>query len=220
MDDTAKDQHPQLFALLQERLSGLGLDQDTYGPYVLGVADIGGNIDADELGDVVQLLQASSESHGDDDSVWEQLTQDIVSKMTLDADYRTQQQHQNVQQKKADLEEQLQQAKLEEQQQVPKETLASNSGSGVDDAAKQAMLQRFAYENDDADGQNNDNDDDAPKNNRQVAAEANLEAAKEAKSKKVETKKEAQQKTKEQRLNKDKMKEERRKKTGKLERKR
>jgi hypothetical protein len=115
MDNTAQEEHPQLFELLQEQLSMLGLDQDTYGPYVLGVAK--GGCDEEELGDVVQLLQASSESHGNDDRVWEQLTQDIVSKMTLNEEYRNQQQQESVQRKKADLDDQWQKAKLEEQQQ-------------------------------------------------------------------------------------------------------
>ena len=77
MDESTKEEHPNLYELLVERLPALGLDGDTYGPYVLGTTEG----DEDEVTEVVQLLQASSESHGDQEDVLEDLQKDIMQKM-------------------------------------------------------------------------------------------------------------------------------------------
>jgi hypothetical protein len=223
MDESAKEEeHPHLYPFLQQRLPELGLDLDTYGPYVLGTTDGEEDDEDDDLAEVVQLLQASSESHGDDEAVWISLQQDIIEKMKLDKEFHQQKQAEQFQTQKSKLEDQLAQAKLEQQQhqQNEKPKATTTKTSTVDDATKQALMQRFGYEALDQDNQNAEEKDTPAVNNRQVAAAANLERGKELRSKKVQTKKEKQQETKEQRNSKAELKEERKKRTVKGERRR
>jgi hypothetical protein len=49
-----------------------------------------GTSEPEELEEIIELLRASSESHGEDEAVWEELTKDILHKMKLDDDVRTQ----------------------------------------------------------------------------------------------------------------------------------
>lgn len=234
----AREENPNLVAFLEERLPQLGLDGETYGGYVLGTSD------NDELAEIIELLKASSSGGGDDnddgnadgddqdlasdDAVWEQLMADIQTKLQLDQDFRDQKAAEHRQHNKALLEEQLAQAKLEQeqgkQQQQPAKSGGGSNNSAVDEATKQALLSRFAYENDNEDeqggGGGGGGDDEAPLTNKQLAAQANLDKARELKAQKGTTKREEQQKTKEQRNSKQQLKEERRKKTVKGERKR
>ncbi|EJK54320.1 hypothetical protein THAOC_26064, partial [Thalassiosira oceanica] len=50
---------------LETALPALGLDAETYGPYLTGSDE--GDV---ELDDIIELFQASSESHSDDDEAW------------------------------------------------------------------------------------------------------------------------------------------------------
>ena len=211
MDESAKEQHPNLLPFLQQRLPELGLDEETYAPYVLGTTE-----DEEELTEVVQLLQASSESHAEEEEIWESLRKDICEKMKLDKDYHEQKHQKELESQKAKLEDQLAQAKLEQQNAPEKEEKKS---SKVDDATKKALMQRFGYE-EDGDGSTTKDEGEAAATNKQVAAAANLERARELRSKKIQTKKGEQQKTKEQKANKAQLKEDRRKRTTKGERKR
>jgi hypothetical protein len=216
-DEGVLSQNPNLVKLLTDRLPSLGLDYETYGPYVWGVVD---NTDEDELLEVIQLLQASSEDFAEDEDKWTQLTNDIEEAMKQDKELRQAQDQEHVEAERSKMEEQLAKAKLE--QPAAKAPAKSQKSSGVDDATKKALMQRYAYEDDgdEAEGNAAGASSEEVQNNRQVAAQANMERSKEERSKKVLTKKEEQQKTKEQRLNKDKLKEERRKKNTKQERKR
>ena len=116
MDESAKEQHPNLLPFLQQRLPELGLDEETYAPYVLGTTE-----DEEELTEVVQLLQASSESHAEEEEIWESLRKDIYKKMKLDKDYHEQKHQKELESQKAKLEDQLAQAKLEQQNAPEKE---------------------------------------------------------------------------------------------------
>jgi hypothetical protein len=240
----ARQENPNLVAFLEERLPQLGLDGETYGGYVLGVNDTDDIRDEDddddddansELANVIQLLQASSEEYGDDDAVWEQLAADIQAKLQLDSELKAQTQAQQRQHQKALLEEQLAKAKLEQQDPQAKKKSTTTTGSAVDEATKQAMLSRFAYDEDtdaaaDATATGGkkshaaaDTSSETPGvlTNKQLAAQVNLEKANAMKAQKgQQTKKEAQQQTKEQKASKVQLKEERRKKTVKGERKR
>lgn len=208
----AEEEHPHLYPFLQKRLPELGLDLETYGPYVWGTVE--DEDDEEELQGVVELLQASSESHGDDVDAFKQLKQDILQNIQKDQELKEQKHALEVESQKARLEQQLAQAKLEQQQNQKSPT--QKPASKVDDAAKKALMQRFGYENDEAEEEG----EGQVVNNRQVAAAANLERAKELRSKKVQTKKEEQQKTKAQKDSKVQLKDERRKRTTKGERKR
>ena len=83
-----------LLTYLNGTLPNLGLDAETYAPYVMGCFeninyDNDGNDDDDEalkesLTEIIGLLQASSESHSDDESgIWDDLM-DQVMKLHLE----------------------------------------------------------------------------------------------------------------------------------------
>ena len=81
MDDAEKNHY--LDSYLSEILPQLGLDTETYAPYVTGYANNKENEsisddDHDDLDDLIDLLRASSESHGDDDAAWEEFRTQIV----------------------------------------------------------------------------------------------------------------------------------------------
>jgi hypothetical protein len=85
--DNDSDEHHYLDSFLQERLPALGLDYETYGSYVRGLVDEDdGDTNADVESDnttwdeIMDLLQASSETHCDDSEVWISLKQEITIK--------------------------------------------------------------------------------------------------------------------------------------------
>mmetsp|Transcript_5749 Transcript_5749/g.11749 ORF Transcript_5749/g.11749 Transcript_5749/m.11749 type:complete len:96 (-) Transcript_5749:774-1061(-) len=70
---TDNEQH-YLHSFLSQKLPELGLDAETYAPYVTG----NDGDDDDDLDELIELLRASSESHGDDDDAWKEFRDDIV----------------------------------------------------------------------------------------------------------------------------------------------
>eukprot|EP00957_Ditylum_brightwellii_P182306 13888705-Ditylum_brightwellii.AAC.1 len=77
----ASDEH-HLTPYLNETLPSLGLDPETYGPYVTGFDDDENDNDQDEdaLNDLIELLRASSETHSDDEEAWEAFRKEIVKR--------------------------------------------------------------------------------------------------------------------------------------------
>ncbi|CAJ1947391.1 unnamed protein product [Cylindrotheca closterium] len=209
MDDSTKEERPNLCKLLEERLIELGLDAETYGPYVVGS-------DAEELPDVMELLKASSEEEELEDSVWETFSQDVLKAIEQDETFH--QEKKNAKKLEAQKKEQelaeKNKAAIKEAEQQPKQ--AAPKSSQVDDAQKKALMQRFGYEMPDEE----EEEVAGVVTNKQAAAAANVERTQELRSKKTTTKKEEQQKTKEQKQSKVQLKEERRKKAIKGERKR
>jgi hypothetical protein len=70
-----------LHSYLNETLPTLGLDPDTYSPYVMGcLAENMGEDEAnlEDLDQIIELLQASSETHSDDESVWNDLKSETL----------------------------------------------------------------------------------------------------------------------------------------------
>ncbi len=81
-----------LQSYLNETLPTLGLDSETYSQYVIGclansgeeggdslpLPDDGDGQQNEELNQIIELLQASSESHSDDDSVWDKLKSEVL----------------------------------------------------------------------------------------------------------------------------------------------
>ena len=210
MDESIKEDRPNLCNLLEERLATLGLDAETYGPYVVGISD------AEELPDVLELLKASSEEEEQDESVWETFSKDILQAMKQDEAFQEEKKNakkleaQRLEQERAE----KNKAAIEEAEHQQKPAAKS---SQVDDAQKKALMQLFGYE---VEGDEEEEEDDAVVTNKQAAANANLERAQELRSKKTQTKKEEQQKTKENKASKVQLKEERRKRAQKGERKR
>jgi hypothetical protein len=171
-----ESEHP-LFPLLQERLPRLGLNVETYAPYVLALfpipvssaalaatheSKVSTDINSDIEGwdDVVELLQASSDEdllEDVNDDAWVLLRKDLIHAWTA---YR----HQVYEQQKAQLavQEEIFQKRLEEERElaiINEMTSAAAISGGSDskesrataDSAKQALLNRFGYEEDDAD---------------------------------------------------------------------
>jgi hypothetical protein len=235
MADSSSNDTPHLTAFLQVRLVELGLDYDTYGPYVLGI-EVGNDNDDDndeeaqeEIEQVCQLLQASSESelYMQNDEVWTELGRQILLEIRKDNDDQLALQQTRIQFGKQQLQDQLDLAKQEniDQPKPSSETTtttttttasSSTSKSSIDEAAKKAMLQRFAYEQDD----DEPGEEGGAVTNKQVAQQVTTAKAQELKSKKgLNTKKLEQAKTKDDRANKAQAKEDRKKRAVKGERK-
>jgi hypothetical protein len=212
MDD---DNH-YLSEFLCERLPALGLDYETYGPYVVGAAG-SETMDEEELDAVLELLQASSESHGDDASEWQQLKMEIQQRQQK---YQQERQEALVKQREAlhrQEQERLQhEIELAKNQPVEKKSKHLNEM----DAQKRALVERFAYEQEENDDDEEEEEGEAVISNKDVAAQANLEKAREQRQSQKSTKKQEQEATKQAKLQKSKIKEERRKRAQKSERKR
>jgi hypothetical protein len=216
---------------LSERLPLLGLDYETYGPYVealftLNDRDLSSEhqdiVDDEEWDSVMQLLQASSESHSDQDEVWETLRRDIRAAWQEEWHHRQALEAQRRHEQHVQLEETIAREK-EEARQIAEHKQQQQQQQQKSEAphadTKHAILSRFAYEHDGSD------DDEAPESetfvsNQQVAAQAAQERTQALKKVSVTTKKEEQQKTAQAKQDKVQAKEERRKRATKGERRR
>ena len=228
-----EEKRPNLYKLLQERLPALGLDAEMYGPYVWGDEDADSDDDDDDKDDdelqevVIGVLQASSETHADDDDVWKELIENIHAANKLDSQLRREQREKHLQETKTKMEEDLARAKLEEQEHQP---IEQKKSSQVDDEQKRILMARYGYdepaEEDEGSGFGG-NSSSAKKsapaaattvNNRDAAKAAYLEKSRELRGAQKTTKAEERKKTKEQKANKAQLKEARRKKAQKGER--
>jgi hypothetical protein len=134
-----------LESFLSVQLPKLGLDDDTYGPYVVGVFNVGQStddaaFDENELDEVLELLRASSEdneSHSKE--VWEQLKRDIIAKHE---EYtRELQKVQEKQRQEAHLREQ---ERLRHDIEIAKMPVEKKKQE-MDEQQKRALVERFAY---------------------------------------------------------------------------
>eukprot|EP00977_Amphora_coffeiformis_P006819 scaffold1498_cov163-Amphora_coffeaeformis.AAC.11 len=218
-----------LTEFLNQRLPTVGLDAETYAPYLLPLLTEDDK-DDEEWQAVMELLQASSESHSDDDQAFADLRRDIVQAWQAHTDKVAQLQQAESAQRAKELEQTLAQerqavaAALAEAEERKKAEATKPAAAAVDDPSKRALLSRFAYDQDeDEDNNNNKKGNDeaaAPLTNQQIAEMAQREAQQALRGKAVQTKKEEQQKTAQAKLDKARLKEERRKKATKGERKR
>ena len=234
MNSEEHEEHPLLTLLLNERLPTLGLDVETYGPYIVALFPTT-STPSDEMVDelegwdeILELLQASSELQDLEINVWEQLKVDLISTWQS---YRMQQ---DEQQKVKMLEkEQNLQKMLELECDIAKMnaeakgnnfmgTSNSNNNSSIDEATKRALLNRFGYEDD----ENYDEDGGATNKTKTDTIENTNITTPSTSTKQqqqhppVTTKREEQQKTKAAQQQKVDAKEERRKRTTKGERRR
>ncbi|EEC44495.1 predicted protein [Phaeodactylum tricornutum CCAP 1055/1] len=210
-----EDKHV-LAPFLTSRLPQLGLDYETYGPYVLPLLT-DEEVDEDEWESVVELLQASSESHGDDEQAWKDLRVQIEEawrnhKLALDEQEAEFKQNQATRlQEEIEREREIAvEAALMEKDRKEKPAVVEQ------DAARKALVARFAYDIPDED----DADNEGVLSNKEVAAQAKLEQTQGLRQQKVTTKREEQQKTAKARVDKANAKEERRARATKGERKR
>lgn len=231
------EKHP-LFPLLSERLPALGLDFETYGPYIQGVLP-NSLLEAEveeEWDSVFELLQASSETHSDDEKVWNELSLDIQSAWEKHLQGLARQATQEKERQEQEFQEKLEkEKKIAEEEKLALEdrkekATAANDSVEVDEN-KRALLARFAYDEDSGEIGTSSNASGkkkgtsfaaaaAPVSNKEVAAAAAKEQANLRKQSNTVSKKEEQQKTKVARAEKARLKEERRKRATKGERRR
>lgn len=208
-----EEQH-YLDAFLAESLPKLGLDQDTYGPYITGADE-----EDDDLDDIIELLRASSETHSDDDESWtafklqiverrrEYMIQEKVKKETMALEAL------NLQKESLQREIEIAQSNALEVEQ----RLEAKKAEGIS-AEKLALMDQYGYE---VEGEEDiDGDDDGGASNREHAAKQHVENAKKTRSQYQQTKKDARAETKQAKADKNAKKEERRKRATKGERKR
>lgn len=221
------DEDHFLTSFLEEKLPALGLDAETYGPYLLGLLpmeeaallDDGGRTegtDDDEWNGVLELLQASSESHSDDMEAWQALKKELLKRyQELLADAR---------ERKAEADARRQEAAKLVVAGIPeakKEGKSEKKSFAIDEEAKKLMLARYAYEEEEENSEDDDGGDSGNVNaNKEAAKQATIEGAKDIRKQPVQTKKEEQQKTKQAKQDKVTLKDERRKRATKGERKR
>lgn len=226
------DDDHALSDFLRDRLPQVGLDYDTYGPYVLPLLQ-SEEADPEEWDSVVELLQASSESHSDDDSIWIQLRVDIQEEWKK----YLQKIHNQKEEKNIQRAEELSK-KLAEERRIAEQAAAASSLSSQDqtaatsnnnnndnnksqsDEAKKALLDRFGYEMDNEEGGDFDREGN-PLTNQQIAAQAVHDKQQEMRSKAgLTSKKDEQAKTAKAKQDKAIQKEERRKRAAKVEKRR
>jgi hypothetical protein len=223
---TRMDEDHFLASFLEEKLPALGLDAETYGPYLLGLLpmeeaallDDGGRTegaDDDEWHGVLELLQASSESHSDDMEAWQALKRDLLKRyQELLADAR---------ERKAEADARLLGAAklvVASISDTKKEDKSEKKSSAIDEEAKRVMIARYAYEGDEDSEEEEGGDSGNVNANKQAAKQATIEGTKDVRKQNVQTKKDEQQKSKQAKQDKIKLKEERRKRATKGERKR
>jgi hypothetical protein len=208
-----------LESFLSVQLPKLGLDYDTYGPYVVGVFNGESSTDAldeNELDQVLELLRASSDEESCSDEVWDQLKRDIIEKHE---EYtRELQKVQEKQRQEAHLREQ---ERLRHDIEIAKMPVEKKKQE-MDEQQKRALVERFAYYEELPEEE--ESEADILVSNKHVPHEANAtkttKESRSAQKTKTTTKREEQAATKQQKLLKIKAKEERRKRATKSERRR
>lgn len=249
-DDNNDEKIQVLGTLLESRLPALGLDFETYGPYILPllhyhpttnntalILDVS-NEDDEEWDDVLELLRASSETHGDDQQSFCELRSDIIKLWNRHLLERMEKLKEQNEMKLKELSDQLvrdgQLAQAAAALELEKKDIeGQRKASSSKDEATKALIERYGYADNDSDeehpgtkGSGNAKNktelssEEVVLSNKEYAAMQEKEKAQELRSKKTVTKREEQQKTKESTKLKEEAKEERRKRAIKGERKR
>jgi hypothetical protein len=229
MSSQESEEHPLITLLLKERLPTLGLDSETYGPYIVALFPLSSTFgdELDELegwDEILELLQASSELQDLEENVWVQLKEDLLSTWQSYRKGQIEQQKEELLTKEQNLQKVLELerdiAKMNAEAKVNDAT-GSDNNSSIDDAAKRALLNRFGYEDDENDDTGKGVDDAATTD---TAVNSNQSTTTTSKKQQhhppVTTKREEQQKTKAAQQQKIDAKEERRKRAMKGERRR
>uniref|UniRef100_A0A7S2KZ20 Coiled-coil domain-containing protein 43 n=1 Tax=Leptocylindrus danicus TaxID=163516 RepID=A0A7S2KZ20_9STRA len=218
-----------LTAFLQTFFSTHGLDYEAYGPYVTGTitTDLTTREEVDEqLNDLIELLQASSETHEDDDDAWNvefrngvldlhsQKQQLILSAVENNNDSN------NGGTAVVDLVKMAEEIAISETSKQK-----SNNNSEEADLAKKMLLERYAFEESDDDEAGHVEGDGAdegggPIDNRAVAKQMTLEKNQKLRNQFQESKKMSKEASARGKIEKSLAKEERRKRANKGERKR
>lgn len=252
-------EHP-LHEYLTTQLPPLGLDAETYLPYVTGYFEARQDDVAitdststmmetdDDFDQVMELLQASSETHADDDAIWINLSNTIrtlyqTHLLELESKRKDELEEQRMEDKRNQLQE-IELAKRHLVEMDQQKELRKEQEVGMD-ASKRALLEQYGYEDQLYDEEGNvivqeessgsgggskgkkkgeatgaaSSSSEVP-SNKAYAQQMNKERALESRSKQGSTKTEERQKSKSAKLDKIKKKEERRNRAQKGERKR
>ena len=221
-------ENQKLVDYLNEKLPQLSLDIETYLPYITGCLDT--FQDDEELDDIIELLQASSETHSDDEIIWPQLKTDILTRHHEHKAAVEQKQKEELEDRK----EMQARKKKEEFEEANRERerkrLAEEERSKKNelDPAKKALLDQYAYDvsetydNDgkivDSSGGKKGGEDDGGGSNRAVAEKMNKERAQKVRGESNSSKADERVKTKQAKIDKLKKKDERRNRAKKGER--
>jgi len=233
---TTTGENHQLSEYLNEILPTLALDPETYIPYITGCLDIlQEDEEFEELDEIISLLQASSETHSDNEEIWPPLKQAILAKhLEYKAEANEKKQLELEQRKELEAlkkKEDYEQAILErERKKLAEEEKALKNAM---DPAKRALINQYAY--DDSEMYDNDGKlvdaaaaagagkgkevEEEDTSNRGLAQKMVKEQAQQLRGAGGPTKREEQQKTKSAKMDKVNKKEERRKRAVKGERK-
>jgi hypothetical protein len=141
-----------LFSFLQQTLPTLGLDDEIYGPYLLGIfpqADESqsvAEIDEEELNNVLDLLQGSSQTHASDGEAFTALRAELLERNeNYWCEYRI-----KMEQLKKDamqqLEEERKRQETEASEQVVKENKKDRRNDPEEDLVKLRVVQQYAYD--------------------------------------------------------------------------
>lgn len=229
------EQNQILHEYLNKVLPDLSLDPETYIPYITGCLDSFQENDlCEELDEIMALLQASSESHSDDEQVWSDLKEGILSKYKEYKD-EINRKHKEYEEERRILEERKKKEDLEEaQREKERRRLAEeeNARRKEMDPTKKSLLEQYAYDSSeiyDDDGNlieggagkdKEEGEGGVIMSNRAIAEKMNRERAQQIRGAHNTSKKEEREKTKQAKVDKMKQKEERRKRAQKGERKR
>jgi hypothetical protein len=231
---STREQNQLLHDYLNKVLPDLSLDPETYIPYITGCLDSFQENELDEeLDEIMSLLQASSESHSDDEQVWPELKREILSKYKDYKDALLRKNKESEEERRI-LEEKKRKEDLEEaQREKERRKLAEeeNARRKEMDPTKKSLLEQYAYDSseiydDDGNlieenvGKNKEEEEAVTISNRAMAEKMNKERAQQIRGAHNTYKKEEREKTKQAKMDKMKQKEERRKRAQKGERKR
>ena len=222
---------------LTTQLPSLGLDYETYGPYVTGVVDdVTKEVDTEALKDIIELLRASSEHDEDeqDENVWMEFENVIIEKSLeeknkIEEEKAVEEQELAMKMQNVSLSEKAE--TLARREEEVNSTLRGNEMS----EERRKLLERYAYENeeevDESDEVNASLNNDAKKgdavviqeqklDNRAVAKQTVLEKNQKIRKEYNESKKASKEASVRGKTERNQRKEERRKRAQKGERRR
>lgn len=137
-----------LFAFLQQTLPSLGLDDEIYGPYLLGIFPQDENqalakIDEEELNNVLDLLQGSSQTHASDGEAFKTLGKELLERNEhYWCEYRI-----KMEQLKKDAKKQQEEQRTEEFKELAmEENKKERRKDPEEDLVKLRVVQQYAYD--------------------------------------------------------------------------
>lgn len=141
-----------LFSFLQQTLPSLGLDDEIYGPYLLGIFPQNENqslakIDEEELNNVLDLLQGSSQTHASDREAFKTLGKELLERYEQYwCEYRIKMEQLKKDAKKQQEEQRRRQETEEFQELAVEENKKERRKDPEEDLVKLRVIQQYAYD--------------------------------------------------------------------------